>query len=74
MILTNRAFQALAALLRLRASRSREAARLVLVDGMRQADAARESGISAQNCHDAVASCKRGLKLVDIICEERGKK
>lgn len=42
--MTAASFEALAQLLRLRQGPQREAARLVLVDGVRQADAARMAG------------------------------
>jgi DNA-directed RNA polymerase specialized sigma24 family protein len=60
-------FGALADLLRLRDSPSREAARLVLVDGLKPADAARQTGTTPQAVSNALASCRRGLALVAII-------
>jgi predicted DNA-binding protein (UPF0251 family) len=71
--MTNKGFDALAVLLRLRDSPSREAARLVLVDGLRQADAARAAGISQQSVHDVIKSCRKALNLIGII-NDRGEK
>lgn len=56
-------FAALAELLRMRASASREAARLVLVDGMAPAEAARAAGTTPQAVNSALRSCERGLRL-----------
>lgn len=56
-------FSALATLLRLRAGPAREAARLVLVDGLRPADAAALAGCSAQSVANTLAACRAGLEL-----------
>lgn len=56
-------FAALVKLLRLRQGPQREAARLVLVDGMRQADAARMAGCSASALGNTLRACKSGLDL-----------
>lgn len=56
-------FDALAELLRLRQSASREAARLVLVDGLSVGDAAARTGISSPAVSNALASCQRGIEL-----------
>lgn len=56
-------FAALAKLLRMRAPSS-EAARLVLVEGMRPADAARAVNLSPQAVTNAVSRAKAGLELV----------
>jgi len=66
------AFDALAELLRLRASRSREAARLVLVDGMSQSDAARAVGVSRAGVNNVVATCRRGLDLAQRATQSCG--
>ena len=55
-------FTALADLLRLRAGPAQVAARLVLVDGMRLADAAREAGCTPQSAANTLAACRRGLE------------
>lgn len=56
-------FAALATLLRLRAGPAQVAARLVLVDGLRLADAAREAGCTPQSAANTLAACRRGLAL-----------
>lgn len=59
-------FQALAQLLRLRQGPQREAARLVLVDGVRQADAARMAGCSASALGNTLRACRAGLELARL--------
>lgn len=59
-------FQALAQLLRLRQGPQREAARLVLVDGVRQADAARMAGCSASALGNTLRTCRAGLELARL--------
>ena len=59
-------FQALSQLLRLRQGPQREAARLVLVDGMRQADAARLAGCSASALSNTLRTCRAGLELARL--------
>ena len=59
-------FAALAELLRLRGGASEEAARLVLVDGLAPAEAARQTGASPQAVSNAVTRCRRGMELVAI--------
>ena len=62
--MTNTQFTALAELLRLREnSAARHAARLVLVDGLTQADAARLAGTGPQNANRVVKTCLRGMEL-----------
>lgn len=56
-------FNALAQLLRLRAGPAREAARLVLVDGHRPAEAARLAGCTPQAASNTLSRCRRGLAL-----------
>lgn len=56
-------FSALAQLLRLRAGPAREAARLVLVDGLRPVDAAALAGCSAASASNTLAACRAGLEL-----------
>lgn len=60
-------FLALADLLRLRESPSRAAARLVLVDGLAPAAAARAAGTTPQAVSNALASCRRGIALAKIV-------
>lgn len=64
--MTNAQFDALAQLLRFRGTPSQEAARMVLVDGVRQADAARETGVTPAAVNNAVTSCRRGMELVRL--------
>ena len=61
--MTAASFDALAQLLRLRKGPQREAARLVLVDGLRQADAARVTGCSASALSNTLRACRAGLDL-----------
>ncbi len=56
-------FTALAELLRLRDGSAQEAARLVLVDGLSAADAAREVGMSYIAAFKAVQRVQAGLTL-----------
>ena len=69
--MTDAAFQALSQLLRLRQGSQREAARLVLVDGMRQADAARMAGCSASALGNTLRTCRAGLELARAAIAER---
>ena len=64
--MTDAAFQALSQLLRLRQGPQREAARLVLVDGVRQADAARMAGCSASALGNTLRTCRAGLELARV--------
>ena len=59
-------FDALAALIHLRQSASRDAARLVLVDGLSVLDAASRCGISVQGANQAVLRCRRALDLARV--------
>lgn len=61
--MTPEQFEALAALAHLRQSASRDAARLVLVDGLSVIDAAARAGITQQGANQAVLRCKRALEL-----------
>lgn len=56
-------FAALCQLLRVRAGPSRTAASLVLVDGLSQADAARQTGLTPSGVGKVVGRLKRGLEL-----------
>lgn len=58
-------FGALAQLLRLRKGPQREAARLVLVEEMRQADAARQAGCSPQALGNTLRAIRNGIALVE---------
>lgn len=61
--LTAAQFEAVATLAQLRTGPQREAARLVLVDGARQVDAARAAGCSASAASNTLAVCRRVLGL-----------
>lgn len=62
-LMTPAQFDALASLLRLQAGRSREAAKLVLVDGLAPGAAAVATGVSAQAVSNVVRRCRAGLRL-----------
>lgn len=64
--MTDASFEALAQLLRLRQGPQREAARLVLVDGVRQTDAARVAGCSASALGNTLRTCRAGLELARL--------
>ena len=64
--MTAQQFEALAKLLQLRQGPQREAARLVLVDGLRQADAARMAGCSPSALGNTLRTCRAGLELARI--------
>jgi DNA-directed RNA polymerase specialized sigma24 family protein len=63
--MSEKQFEALSMLLRLRPGPAREAARLVLVKGMRVTDAARTVGASQPSVSNAVRRCLRGLTLAE---------
>lgn len=62
-------FEAVATLAQLRAGPQCEAARLVLVDGLRAADAARTAGCSASGLSNTMAVCRRVLGLARQACD-----
>ena len=64
--MTHDQFDALAKLLQLREGAAKRAARLVLVDGLSQADAGRAVGMPPNAVHNAVARCRRGLELAVV--------
>lgn len=61
--MTAQQFEALAKLLRLRAGPQRAGARMVLVDGLRPADAARAVGVSPSALGNTLRTCRAGLDL-----------
>ncbi|WP_339869097.1 hypothetical protein [Pseudohongiella nitratireducens] len=61
-------FNALAQLIQLRQGRSKEAARLVLVDGKTTSEAAHETDLSLQAVSNVVTRCKRGIALAEEVC------
>lgn len=66
--MTSAQFDALAQLLRLRAGPQQAAARLVLVDGLAPADAARLAGVSPSALGNTLRACSRGLTLARLAC------
>lgn len=64
--MTPQQFDALARLLQFKDSAAREAARLVLVEGLTKAEAARRTGISAAASGQAVRSMTDGLELARV--------
>lgn len=64
--MTPNQFDALSTLLGLRDGPAQKAAQLVLVFGLRAADAARLSGCSRTSALNAVARCRRGLELARV--------
>lgn len=56
-------FQALALLLRIRNGKSREAARMVLVDGQSSTSAAKATGLTLSGVSNAVYRIRRGMHL-----------
>lgn len=63
--MTNEQFDALAELMRLRQSPSREALRLVLVEGVTHAAAAGKADIPRPNVTRQVSSAKRVIALIN---------
>lgn len=61
--MTPEAFQALVKLLRMTGAKSIEAARMVLVEGRSQKDAALATGLTAPGVSQAVRKCRAGLEL-----------
>lgn len=66
--MTSTQFDALVKLLRLRAGAQQAAARLVLVDGLAPADAARQAGVSPSALGNTLRACRRGLTLARLAC------
>lgn len=62
-------FEALASLMSLRQGSQRTAAGLVLVDGVRPADAARACGISRSAVGNTLAVCRKGVALAKIVIQ-----
>ena len=61
--LTTTQFEALAELLQIRKGASGDAAHLVLVDGLSQAEAGRQTGLSTSGVGKVVQRMRRGLEL-----------
>lgn len=64
------AFHALIKLLRMTGIPSIEAARLVLVEGKTQKEAAQATGLTAPGVSQAVRACKAGIELAKIAAEQ----
>lgn len=64
--LTPSQFEALAALATVRSAAAQEAARLVMVEGLRNTDAAVRAGVSEQSAANAVSRLTRRLELCRI--------
>ena len=67
--MTNAQFDALATLLRSRAGPVESAARRVLVDGIRQADAARELAVRPDSLNNAIRRYKRCALIASATVE-----
>jgi len=63
-LMTHARFDCIARLIRMRAGPARQAARLVLVDGLRPVDAARLHSISLQRVTNAVRRVRKADELV----------
>lgn len=68
--MNNRKFSALAALAGARDSKATAAARLVLVDGKRKAQAARELGIDPAAVRRAVIRIEKTLKIIEGLQDD----
>ena len=64
-------FAALSALMGLRAGPAQTAARLVLVDGLTKAEAARRAGCAPQSADQAVKRCQRAIALAREATAEK---
>jgi len=62
--MTPERFSAIARLISMRGGASQEAARLVLVEGLRPIEAARRTGVSAQAVCNAVARVRRAEAIL----------
>lgn len=64
--ITEKSFHALVKLLRMTGTPSIEAARLVLVGGKAQKEAAQATGLTAPGVSQAVRKCRAGLELARV--------
>ena len=69
--MTYEQFAALADLLRLRTGPAQECARFVLVEGLRQVDAAAQTGLSAQGASNAVRRVRAALELAQVAAGQK---
>lgn len=67
-MMTPEQFSALATLMGQPDSKSAAAARLVLVEGLSSAEAARRVGITTQGANQAVQRCRRVIELARVVC------
>lgn len=65
--MTEQQFDALAKLIRLRASASAKAAKLYFVQGLRVTDAAKKAGCSPQAAQNSISSCRKACELVRLV-------
>ncbi len=65
--MTSEQFDALAVLMGQPDSKSAAAARLVLVEGLSSAEAARRVGITTQGANQAVQRCRRVIELAKVV-------
>lgn len=65
--MTDEQFNALAQLMRLRASASRDALRLVLVDGLSVPAAAQQAGVPHQAVYKLQASAQRAIEAARVV-------
>ena len=66
-LLTTEQLSDMAALMGQPASKSAAAARLVLVEGLSSAEAARRVGITTQGANQAVQRCRRVIELARVV-------
>lgn len=64
------AFDALCSLIRVQSGPSREAARLVLVEGVVRTQAAQQTGITVAGVSNLLTRLKRAKELAKIVAEE----
>lgn len=64
--MNDQAFRAIVKLLRMTGAASIEAARLVLVEGRSQKEAAQATGLTAPGVSQAVRKCRVGLELARV--------
>jgi hypothetical protein len=65
--MTSQKFDSIARLIRMRGGAAQAAARLVLVNGLRPADAARETGVTPQSVCNAVARVRRAEAILEFL-------
>lgn len=68
--MTAEQFAALAQLTRMRAGPAQDAARLVLVDSITQAEAGRRTGLSAQGVYNAVTRARKAMEQAQIAAQQ----